>query len=45
MNISGYHQDSQRLIFAGKGLEDGRNIQDYNIRCNCLLHLVLRLRS
>lgn len=43
--MTGYHQDSQRLIFAGKGLENGRSIQDYNIRCNNLLHLVLRLRS
>jgi len=43
--ITGFGPYEQRLIFAGRQLEPGRTLADYNIPKDSTVHMILRLRG
>ena len=44
-SASGTEPKQQRLIFAGKQLEEERKLSDYGIKAGSMLHLILRLQG
>ena len=41
---TGVPPNDQRLIYAGKQLEDNKTLKDYNVWNETTIHMVLRLR-
>jgi hypothetical protein len=41
----GVSAEEQRLIYAGKNLEDTKTVADYNLGVDSTVHLVLRVRG
>lgn len=41
----GISPDEQRMIYAGKNLDDTKTLADYNLTSNATIHLVLRVRG